>query len=421
MVDYHLPISYVQAMIQRNIKPKLLEALTDSPVVLIHGARQTGKSTLVKQIAESDYPAKYLTFDDMSILSAAQNSPNDFIENYKENIIIDEVQRVPDIFLAIKSFVDKNRNAGKFILTGSANVLLLPKVSESLAGRIEILNLFPLSQSEISGTQNNLIDKLFANKFKTVEDSRKKNDLVNRVMAGGFPEMLNRKDRKRQNAWFKSYITTMLQRDVRDISNIEKLSDLPRLLSLFASRAGTLLNFAELSRSSAIPQTTLKRYVTLFEAIFLIKLLPAWSGNLSKRLIKTPKLYLNDTGLLSYLIGFEANKVMSDPLSWGRLLENFVLMELVKQASWSEFDLSLYHYRSASGQEIDFVIEKNDGKLSAVEVKAAAKVSAKDFNHIKTFADETGNKFLNGVIFYTGKEIIPFAKNMFAIPIDQLW
>ena len=421
VVDYHPVVLYVYAMIQRKMKSKLLEALTDSPVVLIHGARQTGKSTLVKHLAENDYPAKYLTFDDSGILSAAQSNPQDFISGYEDNLVIDEVQRVPEIFLAIKSFVDKKRKAGKFILTGSANVLLLPKVSESLAGRIEILNLFPLSQSEINNSNYNFIDELFRNDFKPTGPSRKKNDLAGKILTGGFPEMLTRKDRARQSAWFKSYITTILQRDVRDIANITKLSELPKLLSLFAARAGTLLNFAELSRSSVIPQTTLKRYVALLEAIFMIYLLPAWSGNLSKRLIKTPKLYMNDTGLLSHLIGFEADKIFSDPLSWGRLFENFILNELVKQASWSKFNLSLYHFRSASGQEVDFIIERSDGKLAAVEVKATAKVVASDFNNIKIFADETGNKFLRGIIFYTGKEAIPFGKNLFALPTEMLW
>ena len=407
-------------MIQRKIKPKLLEALTDSPVALVHGARQTGKSTLVKYIAENDYPAKYLTFDDAGILSAAQNNPYDFISGYEDNLVIDEVQRVPEIFLAIKSVVDKKRKPGKYILTGSANVLMLPKVAESLAGRMEILNLHPLAQSEINDVKTNFIDELFKSDFKPDYSVQKKNRLVNKILTGGFPEMLTRKDRERQNAWFKSYITTILQRDVRDIANIEKLSDLPRLLSLFASRAGTLLNFAELSRSSAIPQTTLKRYVGLLEAIFMICILPAWSGNLSKRLIKTPKLYLNDTGLLSNLVSFEPDKVLTDSLSWGRLIENFVLMELMKQASWSRFNLSLYHFRSASGQEVDFVIEKSDGKLVAVEVKATAKITVSDFNNIKVFADETGKRFLRGLVLYNGKEAIPFAKNLFALPIETL-
>ncbi len=322
-------------MIKRKITSKLLLSLSDSPVVVIQGARQTGKSTLVKYLSEEIYPATYLTFDDLTILSAAQSNPIDFISAYTGGVIIDEVQRVPEIFLAIKRFVDRDRKPGKFILTGSANILFLPKISESLAGRVEILKLFPFSQSEISGTEKNFIDELSSNHFNTLTFEIKKNNLTEKIIRGGYPEVLTRKDLERLRAWFSSYITTILQRDVRDISNIEKLTDLPKLLSLLASRAGTLLNIAELSRSSAIPQTTLKRYMALLEATFMINLLPAWSGNLSKRIIKTPKVYLNDTGILSYLTGFEENKVISDPLSWGRILENFVLMELIKQASWS--------------------------------------------------------------------------------------
>lgn len=420
MVDNQLLVLYFYAMIERKIKPQLMAALSDSPVVLIHGARQTGKSTLVKSVAEDDYPAKYITFDDSSILSAAHNNPHDFISGYQENLIIDEVQRAPEIFLAIKSSVDKNRKSGKFILTGSANVLLLPKISESLAGRMEILRLFPLAQNEISESKKNLVEEFSKNNFNP-NFSATSDNLINKVLSGGFPEMLTRKERKRQKAWFNSYITTILQRDVRDIANIEKLNDLPKLLRLFASRAGTLLNYAEFSRSSAIPQTTLKRYVSLFEAIFMIQIVPAWSGNLSKRLIKTPKLYLNDTGLLSHLISFDPERIITDALMWGRILENFVLMEMLKQTSWSDLILSLYHYRTASGQEIDFIIERSDGKLIAVEVKATSKIESKDFNHIKAFEDETKDKFLRGILFYTGSEIIPFSKNLFAMPISSLW
>lgn len=397
-----------------------MAALSDSPVVLIHGARQTGKSTLVKSLAEDDYPAKYITFDDSSVLSSAHNNPHDFISGYSENLIIDEVQRAPEIFLAIKSSVDKNKRPGKFILTGSANVLLLPKISESLAGRMEILRLFPFAQNEISGSTKNLVEEFSKNTFNPNFPINSDN-LINKVLSGGFPEMLVRQDRKRQKAWFSSYITTILQRDVRDIANVEKINELPKLLSLFASRAGTLFNYAEFSRSSGIAQTTLKRYVSLFEAIFMIHIVPAWSGNLSKRLIKTPKIYLNDTGLLSHLIGFEPERIISDAMMWGRILENFVLMEMLKQASWSNLILSLYHYRTASGQEIDFIIERNDGKLIAVEVKATSKIDTKDFNHINAFADETKDKFLRGILFYTGSEIISFAKNLTALPINTFW
>ena len=397
-------------MIDRKIKPKLLEALSDSPVVLIHGARQTGKSTLVKNLIENEYPARYLTFDDVGILSAARNNPQEFLQAYEGNLIIDEVQKVPEIFPAIKALVDQNRKSGKFILTGSSNVLLLPAISESLAGRIEILNLHPLAQSEINYSSHNFIEEIFIKDYKPDMLTSKKNNLVGKILTGGFPEMLVRKERGRQNAWFKSYIATILQRDVRDISNIEKLSELPKLLSIFAARAGTLLNFAELSRSSAIPQTTLKRYISLLEAIFMIRILPAWSDNLSKRLIKSPKLYLNDTGLLSFLTGFEENKKLSDPLSWGRLLENFVLMELIKQVSWSKSEMSVYHFRSASGQEIDFIIEKNDGTLIAIEVKSTSRINASDFNHIKSFGEETGNRFLKGSYYIQEKNQSPSLK-----------
>src|SRR3989304_8165922 len=348
VVDYPPSFHYVCSMIKRKITPKLIDALSDSPVVLVHGARQTGKSTLVKYLAENEYPSKYLTFDDPGILSAAQNNPSEFLSGYEDNLVIDEVQRVPEIFQTIKGLVDKKRKPGKYILTGSSNVLLIPKVSESLAGRMEILNLFPFSQNEITGSNYNFIDEAFKKDFKLTLNSKKKTDLIQRILTGGFPEMLLRKERARQDAWHKSYITTILQRDIRDIANIEKLSELPRLLKLFASRAGTLLNFAELSRSASIPQTTLKRYITLLEAVFMIPPLPAWSGNLSKRLIKTSKLYLSDTGLLTHLISFERDKILNDPLSWGRIVENFVLLELLKQSSWSNHNLSLYYFRTSS-------------------------------------------------------------------------
>lgn len=362
-----------------------------------------------------------MTFDDPGILSAARNNPYEFLSGYEGNLIVDEVQRVPEIFLAIKEAVDRKRKAGKYILTGSSNVLLLPKVSDSLAGRMEMLNLYPLTQNEIAGSDYNFIDEAFAKEFKMPAARRKNNDISARILSGGFPEMLTRKNPVRLDAWFKSYVTTILQRDLRDIANVEKLSELPRLLNLLAARAGTLLNFAEISRSASIPQTTLKRYVSLLEAVFLIYLLPAWLGNLSKRLIKTPKLYLSYTGLLSHLIGFEKEKIVADPLSWGRIVENFVLMELLKQSLWSEFNLSLFYFRTASGHEIDLVIEHSSGSLVGVEIKASSKVTADNFNHLKMFAEETGKKFLRGFVFYTGNEPIPFTKNLFAMPLNILW
>ncbi|MBU2585664.1 MAG: ATP-binding protein [Bacteroidetes bacterium] len=408
-------------MINRKITPKLLDALSDSPVVLLHGARQSGKSTLIKSLTETSSPAKYLTFDDPVIFSAAKSNPIEFLEAYEENLAVDEVQRIPEIFLAIKNIVDKKRKPGKFILTGSSNVLLLPKISESLAGRIEILTLYPFSQSEIESTEKNFIDKIFQKDFKFSNQIGKKNDLFKRITTGGYPEMLSRKEIERQNAWFKSYITTILQRDVRDLANIEKLSDLPKLLKIFASRAGTLLNFAELSRSASLPQTTLRRYSTLLEAVFLSVSLPAYSGNLSKRLIKTPKLYLGDSGLLAHLISLDKAKIYADPLIWGRTFENFILLELIKSVSWSKHNISIYHFRTSSGHEVDFILERSDGSLVGIEVKASSQVNSKMFDSLKVLAEETGRKFLRGFVIYTGNEPVPFAKNLFALPASVLW
>ncbi len=237
-------------MIYRKIIPKIQKALKDTPVVFISGPRQSGKTTLVKYLAENFYPANYLNFDDATVLAAAKSNPEGFLEFYEENLVLDEVQRVPEIFLVIKKIIDKNRKAGKFILTGSANVLLLPTLSESLVGRMEIIKLLPFSQSEISRSEVNFVEKLISDNFSVKNAKVIKNDIVDKILKGGFPEVINRKERERQNAWFSSYITTLIQRDVRDISNIERLTDLPKLLKILASRTGTIINFAELSRFS---------------------------------------------------------------------------------------------------------------------------------------------------------------------------
>ncbi len=405
-------------MIERNITQKLKDALSDTPVVLLHGARQTGKSTLIKHLIEKGLSATYINFDEAGIFSAAQNDPQGFLEGYEGCLAIDEVQRVPEIFRAIKIMVDNDRVPGKYLLTGSSNVMLIPKISESLAGRIEIIPLYPFSQNEISGNKFNIVDYIFSKTFKVGSIPLNINNMWTKIISGGFPEVQFKKSAERRNAWFKSYISTILQRDVRDLSNIENLSQLPRLLHLLGARAGTLLNFSELSRSTSIPQTTLKRYTTLLEAIFMIYFLPAWSGNLSKRLIKTPKIYLTDTGLLSFLTDINESRIQTDSLIKGRILENFVLMELIKQSSWSENNFSIYYMRTSSGREVDFVIEKNDGTLVCVEVKSSSTVYKDMFKNIESFAEETKKRFLRGIILYTGNKAIPFASNLFAIPVN---
>lgn len=409
-------------MIKRHISASLLEALADTPVVLLHGARQTGKSTLAQWLASDQHPSRYLTLDDAGVLAAAQGDPTGFITALKEPVIIDEVQRAPELFMAIKATVDKDRQPGRFLLTGSADVMLLPRLSESLAGRMEILTLWPLSQGEIEGTKETFIDALFANELPTKIKIRQDwAGLLARMLRGGYPVIQGRLTEARQKAWFNSYVSAILQRDVRDLSSIEGLTLLPRLLSLLAARSASLLNFSELSRSVAIPQTTLKRYMALLEMTFLIQTLPAWSSNLSKRLVKAPKLILNDTGLMAYLLGLSGERLAMESMLAGPLLENFVAMELRKQAAWSKARPQLFHFRTLTGQEVDVLLEDTAGKLVGIEVKASATVNGRDFRGLRALAELIGKRFQSGVVLYTGSECIPFGPRLHAIPVSTLW
>ena len=410
-------------MFPRHISSRLLEALSDSPVVLLHGARQTGKSTLVQQIASQSHQARYLTFDDTAVLAAATGDGPGFLAGFDGPVVLDEIQRAPELFLAIKADVDRNRTPGRYLLTGSANVLMLPKLSESLAGRMEILPLWPLSQGEIADHCEGFIDRLFSGKpiQASCPDTDDEPALTDRMLAGGYPEAYRRKRPRRRRAWFNSYVSTILQRDVRDLANIESLSALPRLLSLLASRVGALLNHAEVSRSLGIAQTTLKRYMALLEATFLVCLLPAWSGNLGKRLVKSPKLYLNDTALAAALIGQTHADGLRQLQLLGPMAENFVVTELRKQATWSHTEPSLYHFRTTAGREVDIVMESPSGELVGVEVKTSATVNSNDFKGLRVLAQAAGKRFRQGVVLYQGRDVVPFSKTLHAVPMANLW
>ncbi len=411
--------TYTRAVIVRKLINQLNTALSDTPVVLIVGARQVGKTTLTQSI-----PSKtYLTFDDANTLSIAKRSPQDFIENLSKPVVLDEIQFCPELLPAIKQAVDKERTSGQFILTGSANVLTLPKVSESLAGRIEVLTLRTLSQSEIEDTKSNLVDKLFADEFSfpTNFPDEERSELFSRMLLGGYPEILTRKQEARRQDWFKSYISTILQRDVKDLANIEGLIDLPRLLSLLAARAAGLLNYAEISRSIGFPQVTLHRYMTLLEKVFLIETLPAWSGSLKARLVKAPKLFITDTGLLSYLQGLNLKKLQAEPTLGGALTENFVVNELKKHLSWSETRAEMFHFRTSTDQEVDIILENSAGELVGVEVKSSSTLDKRDFKGLKMLAESLPKKFKRGIILYLGNQFLSFGENLFLVPISALW
>lgn len=409
-------------MYARHLLPNLLDALTDTPIVLLNGARQTGKSTLVRSLIDNGYATRYLTFDDAAVFAVAAANPEGFLAGLERPVILDEVQRVPGLFLALKSMVDRDRTPGQFILTCSANVLSLPRLSESLAGRMEILTLRPLSQGEIVGVRETFIDAVFADILPSVQIAGEgTRGILNAIISGGYPEVLLREREERRRAWFSSYITTILQHDVRDLSNIEGLTEMPLLLALLATRSATLLNFSELSRGLAIPQTTLKRYMALLEMTFLTEVLPAWSGNMGNRLVKSPELLFVDTGLSAYLQGVDLDRLEAMPQTAGPLVENFVAGELAKQSAWSRKDVELYHFRTQSGQKVDLVLEDRAGNVVGIEVKSAESVTSDSFKGLRLLAAELGDRFKRGIVLYGGGEMLPLDARLHAMPMRALW
>jgi predicted AAA+ superfamily ATPase len=380
-----------------------------------------GKSWLAQQVAGGAHPAEYLTLDDPAVLTAATGDPAGFIQNLHGNTVIDEVQRAPQLFVAIKASVDRNRRAGRFLLTGSANIWLVPQLSESLAGRMEILTLWPLSQGEIEGTQEAFIDVVFADDalpLRRIPVDR--HDIIGRILAGGYPEALALSPTRRAR-WFASYVTAIMQRDVRELAQrIERLSELPRLLTALAGRTATLLNAAELSRVSGIPERTVLRYLTLVEATFLIVRVPAWTANLRKRLLKTPKIVMVDTGLAAYLQNVDVRRLKTEPPLMGPLLETLVITELLKQQSWSTTQPELAHFRTAHGEEVDAVLDAR-GRLVGVEVKAAVSVSSDDFRGLRAMAAATGRRFHRGILFYLGDAAVSVGPQLYALPLPALW
>ena len=406
-------------MYERRVLKRLRAALGDSPVVLLHGARQVGKTTLVRDLLGGG-GRRYITLDGSAALAAATGDPDGFIAGLEGPVAIDEVQRAPELFRAIKASVDRDRRPGRFLLTGSANVLALPRLSESLAGRVDITPLWPLSQSEIEGVEGSFIDRVFERSMGSVDEKRvPRRAIFDRVARGGFPEALSRKDVERRGAWFDAYVTTILQRDVRDLANIEDLASLPVLLRLLATRTSGLLNYADLSRSVGLAQTTLKRYFAALEATFMVHLVRPWATNLGTRLVKSPKVHLIDTGLAAYLVG--QPDLPDGSAMLGAMLESFVVTEMLKQSGWSKTRVEVFHFRTQTGREVDIVLEDRKGRLVGIEVKSSASVDGSDFAGLRTLAEMVPDRFVRGIVLHTGAEMVPFGKNLVAMPVGALW
>ena len=409
-------------MIERALTGLLLRALADTPVVLLVGGRQTGKSTLVTGLAERGHKASYVTLDDPTVLAAARADPGGFVDQFQEPAIIDEVQRAPEVFLPIKAAVDRDRRPGRFLLTGSANVLFEPTVADALAGRMDVSTLWPLSVAELGARplSPSFLDWLFSARPELPDlDPLSRAELAPRIAAGGYPEAIERKG-ERRGRWFASYLATILERDVRGLADIERLEQLPALLTSIALRSRGPLNRSGLNQDLGIPNSSIERYLTLLDRVFLVKRLPAWHTSLQSRLVKSPKLLVADSGLLCHLLRLDADRLGSDPAAFGLALESYVGMELVKSAAVSAGEPRLMHYRTAKGIEIDFVVERADGQIAGVEVKAAQTVGAHDFKRFERLREVLGERFTRGVVLYGGDRVVPFGDRLAAWPISLL-
>jgi len=400
--------------------PLLTEALQDTPVVLIHGPCQCGKTTLARTVGDAAGYA-YISFDDDVLRASVLADPVGFVADLPDKVVLDEVQRVPELFTALKVAVDRDRRPGRFILTGSANVLLVPRLADSLAGSMEILRLHPLAQSELAAKQPDFLDALFGDGFKSKQQARLGKELAERIAASGYPAALARPSSRRRVTWYRDYIETLVQRDVRDMARISSLDVLPRLLALAAGHTARLLNVADLASPFQLSRPTIRDYVTLLARVFLLEELPPWHNNRLSRLVKTPKLHLGDTGLACALLGVDAAALWANRTLLGQLLETFIFQELRRQASWRDSPIAFYHFRDKDGVEVDIVMEGSGQRVAGIEVKAAATVTSNDFRGLRKLQESARVRFAGGVVLYDGETTVPFGDGLFAVPIRSLW
>jgi predicted AAA+ superfamily ATPase len=404
----------------RHAQPLVLEALADTRVVFVAGARQVGKSTLARAVARSGHPAQELSLDDRGTRETALADPEGFVAGLSGPVFIDEIQRAPDLLLAIKVAVDRDLTPGRFLLTGSANVLTARRVKDALTGRMETIPLWPLAQSEIHGSTANFVDALLAREPPRVTGATVgRGAFVALVAAGGYPEARVREGRRRAR-WFASYLDTTLDRDLREISDARKLDEVPRLLRLLASQAANVLSYRAIAAKLELTHDTVREYVGLLQTVFLVRLLPAWRPGIGAREVHAPKAYLVDSGLLAHLLGADERRIAADDQVTGKVLENFVVTEVLKHADWALTDTTAYHYRRRE-DEVDLVLESRTGELVAVEVKAAATVSRRDVRALEKLRDGSGERFRAGAVLCACAQTVPLGDRLWAIPLSGLW
>ena len=405
-------------MFERFVERRAEEALLDTPVVLIMGPRRAGKTTLVRKMVDAD--RAYITLDNQTVLEAAQSDPTGFIRGL-DRAIIDEIQRAPDLLLAIKKTVDEDYRSGRFLLIGSANVLTLAGVADSLAGRIETIQMLPLARAEVADRTPTFLERLFDGKLQGQRDAIVGDDLAEIMLLGGFPEAISRESERRRQDWLRSYLTSILTRDLMDIAEVEKLTELPKFLRLLAERSGKLVNYSQFGAGINVSHKTGQRYLALLEQVFLVATLQPWFTSALKRIVKTPKLHFLDCGLLAAVRGVTFEKLKADRGTFGELLECFVFSEILKLMTASDLRLTPHHFRDRDMREVDIVLERDDGLIVGIEVKASATVKAGDFSGLRALAEACGDRFAFGVVLYDSTEVVPFGERLAAAPLSCLW
>jgi uncharacterized protein len=408
-------------LIERHLRPLILDALSDTRVVVVLGARQVGKSTLAQQIATADRPATMLTLDDQATRDSALEDPTGFVAGLKLPVAIDEVQRAPDLLLAVKVRVDRDQTPGQFLLTGSANILTAPRIADALTGRAEYLRLSPFSQGELAGTREAFMPGLFEGRWPQVSsDEVGRAAFAQRLAAGGYPAAYGRSPARRER-FFASYIDTIIDRDLSTIAEVQDSVNVRNLLSALAATSASLTSFDSLARDLGIASNTVRVHAALLETLFLTQRVPAWSSNLLNRVVKAPKTYVADSGLLCHLIGADEQRIAGDGAVAGMVFETFVATELARQIAWQGNAPSQYHYRDRDGREVDVVLERRDGSVVGIEVKSSASTSSSDFRGLRHLRDKLGDRFKAGVLLYTGPSTVPFGDRLAAVPLSGLW
>lgn len=407
-------------ILPRGLEFSVNEALADTPVVCLLGSRQCGKSTLARTLKPARH---YLTLDDANLLRSASKDPEGFVNRLPERVTLDEIQRVPELLLSIKRSVDDRRSPGRFLLTGSANLLQLPKLADSLAGRMECLYLQPLAESEKGCAPGEFLRRWI---FEDLAETRLEettpipSSLIRRVVAGGYPEPLERAP-ARARKWHREYLRAVIDRDVRDVARVRDSGEVSRLLELLALRTGSLLNTSALANELRLDRQTVERYLEVLERLFLVRRLPPWHRNSAKRLIKTPKVHLVDSGLAATLSGLTAEDWNTKRDRFGHLLESFVLQQLIAQAGWTDPDLGFHHYRDKDQVEVDVVLTLGR-KVWGAEVKASATLHDADGKGLRRLAAQAGDDFQGGIVFYDGQSILPLeGPKILAVPLELLW